>query len=82
MRIPKIYGESKANECPFCGKTAVTSNTQGVPVCKEHKNKSLDNLRCVCGDYLDLKNGKFGPYFSCMNCGNINFRKGLDMNTN
>ena len=81
MRIPKRYGESQKNECPICGKAAVTANNQGVPVCMEHKNNSLDNFKCVCGGYLDLKNGKFGPYFHCMNCGNINFRKGIEMNS-
>jgi len=80
MRIPKRYGQSKAQNCPFCGKAAVTSNKQGIPVCIKHKGDNLD-LKCVCGEYLDVKNGKFGPYFHCMNCGNINFNKGLSMNS-
>jgi len=38
-------------------------------------------MKCVCGEWLDIKKGKFGPYFSCMNCGNISWRKGIEMNT-
>ena len=76
----KIYGQSRIDKCPFCGKTATTTNKQKIPTCLQHKDKTLDNLRCACGDYLDLKNGKFGVYFNCMHCGNINFKKGLEMN--
>jgi len=81
MYIPKKYGQSKVNSCPFCGKTAVSENSQGIPVCLDHKKDKLDNLKCVCGEYLDLRTGKFGPYFFCMNCGNINFKKVLEMNS-
>ncbi len=78
----KEYGKSKIDSCPFCGKRATAVNSQGVPVCQKHKYSELKDLKCVCGEWLDLKTGKFGPYFHCMNCGNINFRKGLDMNPN
>jgi len=80
MRIPKKYGQSKINKCPFCGVQATFQNKQGVPVCRKHKEFSIDDLRCVCGEPLEPKSGKFGPYFNCINCGNINFRKGLEMN--
>jgi len=80
MFIPKKYGQAKVQDCPFCGKTAIAMNVQGIPVCKIHKKNKLPDLLCVCGEYLDLKDGKYGPYFTCMNCGNINFKKGLDMN--
>jgi len=80
MRIPKRYGQSRVNNCPFCGKIGVAKSKQGVPVCLAHKTENLDNLKCVCGEYLDVFEGKWGPYFRCMNCGNINFKKGLDMN--
>ena len=79
MRIPKRYGESRIDRCPFCSKTATTANKQGVPVCSEHKDKNLD-LKCICGEYLDVMKGKWGPYFRCLNCGNISFKKGLSMN--
>ena len=80
MRIPKRYGQSKINKCPFCGVQATFQNQQGVPVCRKHKDFSLDDLKCICGESLELCSGKFGPYFRCENCGNINFRKGLEMN--
>ena len=80
MYIPKRYGQSKVENCPFCGKIGVTKNKQGVPVCQAHKDSTLDSLKCACGEWLDLNEGKWGPYFTCMNCGNINFKKGLEMN--
>lgn len=80
MYIPKRYGESKSSECPFCGKQAITKNPQGVPTCLQHKEKYMDGLKCVCGDWLDVRSGKWGPYFTCMKCGNINWNRGLEMN--
>lgn len=80
MRIPKRYGQSKVEKCPFCDEMATIKNSQGVPVCRFHKYFELKNLKCVCGEWLDVCSGKYGPYFRCMNCGNINFRKGLEIN--
>lgn len=77
MYIPKQYGESQKNNCPFCGKLAVTENHQGVPVCLDHKKQALNDVKCICGEYLDVRKGKFGPYFNCINCGNVSFNKGL-----
>lgn len=68
------------DRCPFCRQRAVTENSQGVPVCVDHKEGMLDDLKCVCGGWLDVRKGKFGPYFFCMNCGNVNFKRGLEMN--
>jgi hypothetical protein len=82
MYIPKRYGQSRIDNCPFCGKIGVTKNSQGVSTCKDHKDKLVENLKCVCGEYLDLGVGKWGPYFRCINCGNINFRKAMEMNPN
>jgi len=79
MRIPKSYGQSKIDTCPFCEKRAVTSNEQGIPVCLNHKTKKLLDIKCICGEWLDVKAGKWGPYFYCMNCGNISFKKGMSM---
>ena len=81
MYIPKRYGQSKIDECPFCSKNAVTENPQGVPVCANHKDKLLD-LKCQCGCWLEVRKGKWGPYFNCINCGNISFKLGLEMNKN
>lgn len=80
MYIPKKYGESRVDNCPFCGKISTIKNSQGVLVCRSHKNSKLNNLKCVCGGWLDLNQGKWGPYFHCINCGNKNFKKGLEMN--
>jgi hypothetical protein len=76
----KQYGQSRVDKCPFCGKQATAKNSQEIPVCLAHTDRSMDNMKCVCGGWLDLRAGKWGPYFHCMNCGNINFRKGLEMN--
>src|SRR3989338_11434412 len=80
MYIPKRYGESKIDNCPFCGKIGVTKNKQGVPVCSNHKDDELKDLKCLCGGWLDIFEGKYGPYFRCINCGNINFKKGIEIN--
>jgi hypothetical protein len=80
MYIPKRYGQSKVESCPFCGKIATVKNNQDIPVCVKHKNTPLPNLKCSCNSYLDLKKGKFGAYFHCLNCGNINMRKALALN--
>jgi len=80
MYIPKRYGQSKVDLCPFCRKAATTKNSQQVPVCYVHKASVLKDLTCFCGDLLELKDGKYGIYFSCTNCGNINIKKALEMN--
>ena len=79
MYIPKRYGESRFDGCPFCGKQALVKSPQKLLVCNAHKDSMLPEIRCVCGSYLVLMEGKFGPFFNCMNCGNINLKKGLEM---
>lgn len=79
MYIPKKYGASKRTNCPFCDRLATTHNEQQVPVCRLHTAKELEEIRCVCGSYLALEIGTYGPYFSCVNCGNVNFKKGMEM---
>lgn len=79
MFIPKKYGASKRTNCPFCDKPATTHNAQEVPVCRSHKERELEDIKCACGAYLALEIGTYGPYFSCVNCGNLSFRKGLEM---
>lgn len=80
MYIPKRYGESRIESCPFCGKQSTCMSNQGIPVCALHKENELLDLKCMCGDWLDLRTGKFGPFFQCMKCGNINLRKALEIN--
>jgi hypothetical protein len=80
MYIPKKYGQSRVDKCPFCGMQGVFINSQGIPVCTKHKNSQLGPMKCVCGASADLLNGKFGIYFNCLNCGNINARKIFEVN--
>ncbi len=76
----KVYSEENVSHCPFCGGAAITKNSQKVPVCTRHKDMELVDLKCACGRYLDIKEGKFGPFFICTNCNIVSFKKGLDMN--
>ena len=81
MFIPKKYGQSKIDECPFCGRHATAMNKQGVPVCVSHREETLDDLKCVCGEILEMLHGKFGVFFKCINCGNKSLKKALEFNT-
>ena len=80
MFIPKKYGQSRIDKCPFCQKPATALNSQKVPVCQSHRNEKLDNLKCICGLELETLHGKFGTFFSCVKCGNINMRKAMEYN--
>jgi len=80
MFIPKKYGQSKVDVCPFCQRQATAMNIQKVPVCMSHKEERLDDLKCVCGSVLEVLHGKFGVFFSCIKCGNMNLRKVLEFN--
>lgn len=82
MYLRKQYGESRIDGCPFCGKPSTCKNSQDVPVCVSHKNLKLDGLRCICGSFLDVLGGKWGPYCRCPNCGNVKFKRVLEMNPN
>ncbi len=79
MRIPKRYGQSKLSFCPFCTRTATQQNSQGVDVCPHHVKQVLEEIRCICGSWLEQRSGKFGPYFNCVKCGNINFKKAMEI---
>jgi len=77
MKFPKRYGQSLSEHCPFCDKSATTRGPEGVSVCPEHKNNKLPEMKCVCGSYLDLKKGKHGVFFSCLNCGIVSLKKSI-----
>ncbi|HIG93074.1 MAG TPA: hypothetical protein VJI32_07010 [Candidatus Nanoarchaeia archaeon] len=79
MRIPKRYGQSKELSCPFCVRVATQKNAQGIDVCFQHTKEVLQEIKCTCGSWLEQRSGKFGPYFNCLNCGNINFKRGMEM---
>ncbi len=76
-KMRKVYGQSQVKSCIFCDKQATTKNKQGVLVCPKHKDQLVEDIKCQCGYWLELKSGKYGPYFSCLNCGNINFEKAM-----
>lgn len=78
-KLPRRYGQSQSINCPFCGEVTTSKNTQGLPVCRHHTKDEM-NLKCACGDYLDVKDGKFGAYFSCFNCGNVSWGKAMEIN--
>jgi len=80
MRIPKKYGSYRTAKCPFCSRQGTAKNEQGIPVCSGHKNQVLPDLKCSCGSYVDLREGKWGPYFSCIKCGNVKFNRVMEMN--
>ena len=79
MYIPKRYGQSKQHTCPFCGKTATAQTSQGVPVCIVHRSTQMPEVKCLCGKWLELCSGKWGPYFRCINCGNVSWTRGMEM---
>jgi hypothetical protein len=80
MFIPKRYGESGNEGCPFCGKQATSRNEQDIPVCKAHTTALLNEMKCICGEYLETCTGKWGLYFRCQRCGNVNKRKVFEIN--
>lgn len=75
----KAYGESYVQQCAFCGSIATQKNDAGVYVCHRHKQQRLEEVKCSCGSWLEQRAGKFGPYFNCLKCGNINFKKGMEL---
>ncbi|MFP4111657.1 MAG: hypothetical protein ACLFPQ_03310 [Candidatus Woesearchaeota archaeon] len=76
----KIYGQSRVDSCPFCGAQSTTKNKQGLAVCLKHKDAVLNDMKCACGKWLELRTGKWGSYFNCLKCGNINMRKVFEFN--
>lgn len=80
MYIPKKYGKSKVDTCPFCEEQATTLNKQGLTVCRNHVHAVLGDMKCVCKNYLELKTGKFGAFFVCISCGAMNTKKVFEVN--
>ena len=79
FRRQKTYGEYKVSHCPFCDKIATSKNEQGLNVCRLHTKQNIEEIKCTCGSWLETRSGKFGPYFNCVKCGNINYNKGMAM---
>ncbi len=80
MHLSKRYGEYKIERCPFCKKQATATNSEGLPVCYEHKNESMPELKCMCGSSLEMRTGKFGIFFSCIKCGIVRKNRVFEMN--
>ncbi len=79
MRSRKIYGQSQELLCPFCGKQCIAKNGQGLPTCREHTGKEI-NLKCMCGKWLDIRESKFGTFFTCMDCGPVSWKRAWEIN--
>jgi hypothetical protein len=79
FKAKKQYGNYKTANCPFCGKIATQKTEQGLEVCRLHTKEVMEEIKCSCGSWLEFRSGKFGPYFNCMNCGNINYQKGMEL---
>ncbi len=75
----KTYGSYKTSSCPFCGKIATHQNESGLNVCRDHTKQNIEEIKCACGSWLEQRSGKFGPYFNCLNCGNLNYNKAMEM---
>lgn len=75
----KIYGQSQNTSCIFCGAIATATNGQGLPACIKHTTQELEDIRCTCGEWLDIKQSKWGAFFTCVNCGAVSLQKGLSM---
>lgn len=78
----KEYGKSSIDKCIFCDDNAFSYNDQRFPVCKDHKNAivDMDKIKCSCKSYLDIKQGKYGTFFLCMNCGPVSIAKVKSIN--
>ncbi len=77
----KQYGESQIKRCPWCNATALTKNEQNVPVCLKHKQFLFSDVKCSCGKFVDVRDGKFGAFFICDTCGIKSIAKILEVNT-
>jgi hypothetical protein len=80
MYIPKRYGESRIDKCPFCDRRATTTNKQKFTVCEKHRTAVMNDLKCLCGDTLDIMTGKYGVFFKCVRCGTMNLKKAFEIN--
>ena len=80
MRMKKKYGSYQELKCPFCESRAITKSKEKIPVCPKHKNQKLPPLRCFCKNYVNLMDGKHGPFFLCVKCGNLAFERIIEIN--
>ncbi len=76
----KVYGSYRMENCPFCGGRALSKNGMGIPVCSTHKDAEVGELKCMCGEWLDLKESKWGVFGVCMKCGTVSWSRILELN--
>ncbi len=79
FKVKKSYGEYKTPTCPFCSRIATHKTEQGLEVCHLHTKSVFEEIKCTCGSWLEQRSGKFGPYFNCIHCGNINLNKAMEI---
>jgi hypothetical protein len=79
MKMKKKYGEYQSKTCPFCERRATQKNEQGLDVCHKHTKEFLTEIKCLCGEWLEILQGKYGPFFRCNNCGCMNLRKAMEI---
>jgi hypothetical protein len=79
FKAKKVYGNYKTTTCPFCSRVATQKNSQGLDVCHLHTKSVQEEIKCTCGSWLEVRSGKFGPYYNCINCGNMNYNKAMEI---
>ncbi|NQU98828.1 hypothetical protein HQ533_05135 [Candidatus Woesearchaeota archaeon] len=70
----------RITNCIFCRQQAIAKNEQGFATCNMHKKEVLPEMNCACKEILSIKNGKYGAFFICANCGPISLKKALSIN--
>lgn len=81
MGMRKSYGSYRTETCPFCGGAAYSKNKQGMAVCAKHKDSEMGDMKCACGEIAEMREGKWGTFFLCRNCGPLNKTKIMSVNT-
>ncbi len=72
---------SSVPNCVFCNRPATIRNKERFAVCRDHKDQSMPDMKCVCGEMLTQKESKYGPFFICPSCGPISLKKAMGVNT-
>ncbi|HZX12758.1 MAG TPA: hypothetical protein VFE88_04865 [Candidatus Nanoarchaeia archaeon] len=74
------YGSTDILRCPLCNKQALAKTKTGITVCKDHTSFEFPTMKCLCGEHLQVRDGKFGAFCLCSRCGTINLRKAFEAN--
>lgn len=58
--------ETAMTKCVFCGRNATKKNSEGQPVCKEHRDNEPREVACPeCGMPMKIKEGRYGFFWGC-----------------